>query len=105
MRIVEADLDLGTPKALGWGQAGGWVGYIIRQMSGDDEVGVSMLDHGHDAPVNAANFYALWKRLCVLHFRFSRSPATVITLEVDRGLGRQLPAGTDERRDLSAAGR
>ena len=56
--VFEADLDLEAAKAFDWGRAGISAGYIIRQMTGDDEVEVSMLGQSLDVPVEATEFNA-----------------------------------------------
>ncbi len=56
--VFEADLAVELSKAFDWGQAGLSGGYILRQMTGDDKVEVSMLDQTLDVPVNTSNFYA-----------------------------------------------
>jgi hypothetical protein len=56
--VFEVDLDLEAAKAFDWGRMGISAGYILRQMTGDDEVQVSMLGQSHDVPVEATEFNA-----------------------------------------------
>jgi hypothetical protein len=56
--VFEADLDLEAAKAFDWGRMGISAGYIIRQMTGDGEVEVSMVGQNHDVPVEATQFNA-----------------------------------------------
>ena len=56
--VFEADIALEAAKAFEWGRAGISAGYIIRQMTGNDDVTVTMLGESLDVPVDASNFYA-----------------------------------------------